>query len=146
MDTIGSDPFNIRPGPYDVAAIHFAYAGRLQLANGGSVIADKVMGIKEQVRLRGWDLKDYQFCTDEDVGRFDPMCAFGDAGGDSSGTGPQDHRRLQCPTCYVRKKTAPRRRPLMSNMNVFPQFGACLRPPQANLRSMALSCEGICRG
>ncbi|MBF0315247.1 MAG: zinc-dependent metalloprotease [Oligoflexia bacterium] len=82
-----------KPGPYDVAAIRFAYAGTVELGNKESSLLylnpkqsieenlnayNKSLGEKSKSKIA---LHPYYYCTDEHVSAgLDPMCARFDTG------------------------------------------------------------------
>ena len=69
----------LEAGPYDVAAVRFGYAERVELSDRSVQAIDSQKPLASS--LEGKYLKRYLFCTDED--RFlsmDPLCNYHDAG------------------------------------------------------------------
>ncbi len=66
-------------GSYDVAALRFAYAREVELKDGTFVKLEDKEKDQPSLRERGLDLKDYEFCTDGNVGTT-PKCHRFDEG------------------------------------------------------------------
>lgn len=72
----------LMPGPYDVAAIRFGYAGNV-LMNDDTTVAtlDTSRSIDDQSGQVAANMHRYAYCTDEDsMYGIDPMCRLHDAG------------------------------------------------------------------
>lgn len=70
----------LTPGPYDVAAIRFGYAGKVQLANGEIKDVDQNESLTKQMEEKSIEIRKYKYCTDEDVTRVTPLCERHDDG------------------------------------------------------------------
>jgi len=66
-------------GKYDVAALRFAYAREVELKDGTFAKLEDHNENQPSLRDRGLDLKEYDFCTDENVGTT-PKCHRFDEG------------------------------------------------------------------
>lgn len=69
-------------GPYDIAAIRWAYAGMIEDKNGNLIQLTGQKSILDEANDKNISMKKYMFCTDEnvDVVNVDPMCARSDSG------------------------------------------------------------------
>lgn len=69
-------------GAYDIAAIRFGYADSILLSDSKTVMKlDTNKNIKQNLTARGAALRNYKYCTDEDVMiGADPLCQRHDAG------------------------------------------------------------------
>ncbi len=71
------------PGPYDIAAIRFAYnpTEQIELAERNKFIKlDENKSISENLKDQGAEMHKYKFCWNVDENRIDPMCAAFDIG------------------------------------------------------------------
>lgn len=70
------------PGPYDIAAIRFGYAGQVLMNDDRTVkTLDSLRSIDEQPEAIASKMHRYAYCTDEDsMNGIDPMCRLHDAG------------------------------------------------------------------
>ncbi|MCO5113094.1 MAG: zinc-dependent metalloprotease [Bdellovibrionaceae bacterium] len=97
MDYVPSDKDRLfYPGHYDIAAIRYGYANKVELestgaANSGTLVElnngviDTSPGaqgsIQENAQANRWKIRDYRFCTDEHAHmNLDPMCQLHDYG------------------------------------------------------------------
>lgn len=69
-------------GPYDIAAIRWAYTGKIEDQQGNMKQLDGKSSILNEVQDKNILMKKYMYCTDEnvDVINVDPMCARTDSG------------------------------------------------------------------
>ena len=68
------------PAPYDTAALRFGYGNKILLENGKVKNIDITKSIKEQMKNSEIKIKNYKFCTDQDVQRVTPLCQRWDHG------------------------------------------------------------------
>ncbi len=68
----------LAPGSYDVAAIKFGYANKVELNNKTDFSLDINKSVASQIDIES--LRKYRFCTDEDVNKKDPLCQRHDQG------------------------------------------------------------------
>lgn len=80
MDYLANDVAElVAPGKYDVAAIKFGYAEKIDTVEGQEIsVANK--SIEEAIAESGLSAKPYKFCTDEHVSLTDPLCTRWDQG------------------------------------------------------------------
>ena len=69
-----------KPGKYDIAAISFAYAGKVELENGELINLDTSKSLSQNSELKGKKFKKYMYCGPEDLMYKDPLCNMFDEG------------------------------------------------------------------
>lgn len=82
--TMDYQPGNVNelltPGPYDVAAIRFGYANKVLLENGDVKDVNVSEPLNKQMAEKSLKIKEFKYCTDEDVQRVTPLCQRHDDG------------------------------------------------------------------
>jgi len=70
----------LRPAKYDEEVIRFAYGNSITLKDGLILKLDTTKSIAQQLSEKGLERHPFKFCTDENIGEFDPMCQRWDYG------------------------------------------------------------------
>lgn len=70
----------LKPALYDEEVIRFAYGNSITLKDGSTLKLDTTKSIAQQLSEKGLERHPFKFCTDENIGEFDPMCQRWDYG------------------------------------------------------------------